>query len=138
MKPSDVVLHLKSIPVFADLPLAQLAPLAARVRDVRHESGTVVLREDEMLNSAFIVLSGAIRIERAGVELGTMGPSDVIGEVAIFDGARRSASAIALTPLHLLELERDELLRLMEESPDVGIALCRALSTVLRRLTQRV
>ncbi len=138
MKPNDVVLHLKSIPVLAELPLAQLAPLAARVREVRHAAGDVILRAGDATTSAFVVLAGEIRIEHAGIELGVMGPLDVIGEVSIFDGSLRSASAIALTPVHLLELDRDELLRRMEELPDVGIALVRALSSVLRRLSQRV
>ena len=52
--------------------------------------------------------------------------------------ASRPVSARARTPLRLLRLEREDLLGLMEESPELGIGLSQFLALRVRSLQERL
>jgi CRP-like cAMP-binding protein len=43
-----------------------------------------------------------------------------------------------MTPVRFLRLDRDDLLRLMEELPAIAIGICRNLSRRVSELTERV
>jgi len=58
--------------------------------------------------------------------------------MSIFDGAPRSASAIALEPTLLLSLRRAPLLALARENPDLSLALIQVLSQRLRETNRQI
>jgi serine/threonine-protein kinase len=75
-----------------------------------HAPGDLIIREGEAGDAAYIIVSGKCRAFRQlGAQeetLGTMGPGDVFGEMALLLDEPRYASVEALEPSTLLVLDR--------------------------------
>ena len=103
--------------------------------------GELILREGDPGDSAYIIVSGTCRAFRAvenGEEtLGTMGPGDVFGEMALLLDEPRAASVQAVEPVTLLVLDRATLAEGLGVEGWTG-ALVRALAQRFRDLEQRV
>ena len=67
--------------------------------------------------------------------LATLGPGQLLGEMAFVDGQTRSATAVATKDTTLLALTRAALDRLVEENPTLVIKL---LPGVMRQLVLRL
>ena len=134
----EIVLHLRSLPIFSRLTLRQLSDLARVVRQETHPAGAVLVREGEFEDCMYLIVSGRVQVSREGAFLRELGPREFFGEMAMFTGATRSATIEALEPVHLLRIERQDLLRLMEELPGIAIAICQTLSERLADMTARV
>jgi len=85
------------------LPVARLRKLAA---------GEVLFRQGEPREALFLILEGRLEIvgQRGGtpLKLTVLGPAEAVGEGALLHAASHSTSAVALTPLTLLEFPREE------------------------------
>ena len=67
----------------------------------------------------------------------TLGGCEVLGEIAVLDGAARSASVIAVEPTTGLLLTRAAVLDVMARHPVVLDAMLRRLGRLVRRLTEQ-
>ncbi|MGA3056778.1 MAG: Crp/Fnr family transcriptional regulator [Candidatus Limnocylindrales bacterium] len=116
----------------------------ARTLRVRHfRRGEVLFHEGDPGDALFIVASGAIKVvvpsdEGEEAILATLRRGDFLGELALLDGAPRSASAIALEATDTLALPRDQFRALANTEPAIRDALLTALVRELRRLTTHV
>lgn len=124
---NPVLSVLRRVTLFAELDEGTLAKLAAGVMPARrYHKGEYILRVGERGNSLLVVSSGVVEIvlERFGgqVSLKTLGEGEYFGELSLFDGQARSASAIAVTACETIELERERVLD------------CLGASTVTRKL----
>ena len=70
--------------------------------------------------------------------LTTIGPGGFFGELALLDGAPRSATAVAIDAVTTLVLRRDAFDTLVDEQPALRHALLAALAAEIRRLTAQV
>jgi len=96
-----------------------------------------------MGSSLQIVISGAVKIvlpSAAGEEaiIATLRPGDFFGELALLDGAPRSATATSLEVTETLDLPRDAFQLVLDEDASLQRALLTSLSAELRRLTGHV
>lgn len=128
---------LAALPLFAGYDAAMLAEVAAAVRVRRFRRGEVIFHRGDPGTTLFIVISGCVKIvapTEGGEEalLALMGPSDFFGELSLLDGAPRSATAVALEPVELWVLHRDDVLRPILAVPGAA-ALLNALAHRLRR-----
>jgi SulP family sulfate permease len=103
--------------------------------------GSVLIHQGDPPDDMFVLESGLLRVEVSTpegerVRLSTVRPGVVVGEVALYTGAARSADVVAETPCVVLGLTRAALERLEIEEPDAAAALHRWLATTLSvRLT---
>ncbi len=56
----------------------------------------------------------------------------MVGELSLIDGRARSASVVATSPVHVLELAADDFRQLVHHSPEFVHALLRGLSVKVR------
>lgn len=93
----------------AECPLLQSLPEDARRAFVRmatvqqFDRGAVIFEEGDPADTFFLVLSGKLKITRpsdSGKEtvFTILGPSDLLGELALFDDTARQATAVAVRP----------------------------------------
>jgi len=138
LNPIEIALHLKSLPLFEGLTTRQLMDLANEVREEQHPGGAVIFREGEPGDCVYLIVDGQIRVTRGETLLRDQGPKSFFGEIAVLEDVSRTATVTARTPVRLLRLNRDDLLRLMEELPAIAIGICRNLSRRVSELTERV
>jgi CRP/FNR family cyclic AMP-dependent transcriptional regulator len=118
---------LRDHPLFVDLSDPELAVIAAVADEKRLPEGTTVFLENMPGESMFIVKMGRIRISKKvdGAErvLLTLGPSDVFGEMALFDGGPRGATARVAEPSEVLIIKRSDVMALAEKEPRAVLKL---------------
>jgi eukaryotic-like serine/threonine-protein kinase len=73
-------------------------------------AGTLIIREHDVGDSAFIILSGKCRVSRRAGDhdetLAILGPGEVFGEMALLLDEARVASVEAVTPVTVLVLDK--------------------------------
>ena len=93
--------YIRDLPLLARLPDDDLKALASRGRVRRFTSGATIFHEGDPGDAIYVVVEGRIRMSRlsgSGSEatLALIGPGDCTGELALFDGRPRSATATAM------------------------------------------
>jgi len=132
-----------TIPFFASLDAAARDRVAAGMRMRRFRRGEVVFHVGDPGEGLFILVSGEVKISlpsETGDEaiIATLRAGDVFGELALLDGAPRSATATALVASQCAVLPREAFRVLIAEEPAVRDALLASLAAELRRLTMHV
>jgi SulP family sulfate permease len=103
--------------------------------------GSVLIHQGAAPDDVFVLASGRLRVELQTPEgtrmrLRTVLPGVVVGEVALYTGAARTADVVAETPSVVLCLSRASIERVEAERPELAAALHRWLATtVSERLT---
>jgi signal transduction histidine kinase len=108
--------------LFADVSTDTLRPVA--IREMEFKAGELIVREGAPGNSLLLVGTGRVQISKAGRQgqeevLSILEPNDFFGEFAILDHGPRSATAIALEPSLIGEIDRTALDLLMESAPRI-------------------
>lgn len=134
---------LAAIPFFGGLEPAALGRLAGSMRSRRFRRGEVIFHIGDPGDALFVILTGEVKISlpsEAGDEaiLATLRAGDVFGELALLDGAPRSASATAISPTETVVLPRDRFRELIATEAGVRDALLASIAGELRRLTRHV
>ena len=134
---------LAAIPFFGGLDPGALERLAAGMRARRFRRGEVIFHIGDPGDALFVILSGEVKISlpsETGDEaiLATLRSGDVFGELALLDGAPRSASATALSATETVVLPRDRFRELIATEAGVRDALLASIAGELRRLTRHV
>jgi len=130
--------YIRDLPLLARLPDEDLKALAARGRVRRFAPGAAVFHEGDPGDSLYVTIEGRIRISRisgSGDEatLALIGPGDCFGELSLFDGRPRSATATATTVTRTFVVSRDDFVGWVQERPGASLALLETLSLRLRR-----
>lgn len=110
------------------------------LRERRVEPGALLFREGDPGGSLFVLLEGeaAVYVRGPGGEhlkVAQLTPGDVLGERSCIDPSPRSATVTATSELHLLELSRAELDRMIRELPSVA---SRLLGVIVQGLAHRL
>jgi CRP-like cAMP-binding protein len=134
---------LAAVPLFGGLDAAGLDSVARGLRSRRFRRGETIFHLGDPGDALFIVVSGVVKItlpSETGDEaiLATLRPGEFFGELALLDGAPRSATAVALEPTETFVLPRDRFRELVSAEPAIRDALFAALARELRRLTIHV
>jgi CRP/FNR family cyclic AMP-dependent transcriptional regulator len=112
--------------------------LASSLEYVDAPKGQVVFNEGEPGDSLYIVMSGKVKVGRRAADgrenmLAVMGPSDLVGELSIFDPGPRTASATAVTDSRLARMKQSALRPWIQDRPEIAEQLLRVLARRLRR-----
>jgi CRP-like cAMP-binding protein len=125
---------LRSIPLFAGLGRRELERLGQLAETVDLPAGTVLMRQGESGSQAFLIVDGSARIERDGRSIAERTNGAVLGEIAILDEGHRTATVTLTAPSRLLVLSHREFHALMDEMPDVRLAVLTELARRVRTL----
>jgi len=99
------------------------------------EAGTSIYAEGDPASTCFLIQDGRVRlvkrIRSADRSLTVLRPGDLFGEDALLADSSRTASAVALTDVSALALDRKTFGVLLSSNPEVGLRLT---EQVVRRL----
>jgi CRP/FNR family transcriptional regulator len=124
---------LRQVPLFEGMTDHAVEAVADLVHDVEFAEGDALTREGQPGDTFYVVVEGRLRVSRDGTLLTEQGPGDFLGEISLIDGRPRTATAIALSPVKTLALERPAFAALMEGHPAVRHSILMALTDRIRR-----
>jgi CRP-like cAMP-binding protein len=142
-KAAEFAVILKTNPMFADLSTDELQRISSLCHSQRLGGGEMLFRKGEPGDTLFGVRCGQIRIETgtsdgSRLTLKFIGPGDLFGEVAVFDGQSRTADAAAGEPSELFVLRREDFLAHLEREPRVAIKIIQLLCRRIRSQSERM
>ncbi len=130
------LIALKQVPLFAELSLDELQAIASVTTEESFLPGDALVRQGELGDKLFILMSGKARVVRGTAVLDKtiveLGAGEVVGEMGLLDEEPRSASVIALAPIQTLSLQRAPFLRLLYQYPEMAERLMRVLVRRIR------
>ncbi|MCE0499099.1 MAG: cyclic nucleotide-binding domain-containing protein [Methylacidiphilales bacterium] len=133
---------LKSVVLFKDLPMRDVAMVDSLMHERRYLADEVIFDEGEEGQGLFVVLSGRVKIVRHGQVPETLlefGPGSFFGEVALLDQCVRTAQARAVEDAHIVALFRAEFYSLLETHSAIASRISFQLARVLAaRLRQAI
>lgn len=122
-------------------PRESVEPLIA-ARDLRRfvrefAAGANIFSAGDRGHCMYVVLDGRVRItRRRGAEdavLAELGPGEFFGEMALVDSSTRMATAVALAPTRLAEIDRARFIYLVGQQPAFSLTVMRVLAQRLAR-----
>ena len=104
--------------------------------------GTTIFDEGEPGNTLYIIIDGKVKLARHAPDgrenlLSVMGPSDMFGELSIFDPGPRTSSAVCVTEVTTATMDSEMLKQWIADHPEISQQLLRVLARRLRRTTRR-
>src|SRR5881398_4133875 len=129
---------LRQVPLFESLDNEAAAKLCDLLETLDCKADTFLFHAGEPGNAMYLIERGKVRIclqaiDGHEVTLTEMGRGDFFGEMALFDGQRRSADARVAEDARLAVLSRDHFLSFMRSNPNVALEMLTALANRLRR-----
>jgi di/tricarboxylate transporter/CRP-like cAMP-binding protein len=126
-------------PIFAGLAREDLARVAGNLDEVGVAAGVAILRQGDPGDALYVVQSGAVEILHASEDgvverIAILGPCECFGEIALFTGAPRTATVVALVDTSLLRLSKASCEQLVTQCPAFSLHVCRLLG---ERLVER-
>jgi CRP-like cAMP-binding protein len=128
--------------IFSDLSSSEMDALARLAKMRAYRAKQQVVRKGDRGGHIFAVLRGRLKALTPGVghdaAFNIMGPGELFGEIAAFDGESRSATVTALEICQLAVIDHAEFHRFLDQHPKVSRKLLSVLARRVRLLTERV
>ena len=123
---------LKRVPLFSDLSQRQSRPLAKSFKERAIPAGVLLTTQGEMSGVAFFVIAeGEAAVIVDGERVGTMGPGDHFGELAMISESERTATVEALTPMRCHTIQFWHFRAFAKKNPDVTWKLLQHVTDLL-------
>lgn len=129
------------VPLFEALTEAELDIVAQRVRQRRYKDGDRIFHRNDPGVALYVIVSGKVKIHNETPD-GTdciiciLDEGEFFGDLAVIDGAERSADASTVEPTELLMLTKDDLHDIISRYPRISLHLLATLAGRLRRTTE--
>jgi CRP/FNR family transcriptional regulator, cyclic AMP receptor protein len=119
---------LKVVPLFARCSKKELAEIAMIADEIDLPDAKELTREGGRGREFFILLEGNAEVRRKNRKIGTLGPGDFLGEIALVTKVPRTATVKTTSPVRALVVSEQNFRRLLERSPEVQIKVLEALA----------
>jgi len=134
---------LSQVRLFESLTTADLAEVASSVRRRSFSKGEVVYHQDDPPGSLYIITRGTIKLQASSatgrlITIAWLKTGNFFGTMSLFGEITRAEDAVALEPVELLIMPRDDYRALIQRHPEAIEAVLQVLSIRWRRATQRL
>jgi CRP/FNR family transcriptional regulator, cyclic AMP receptor protein len=126
---------LSRVPLFMGMEPRLLEVLAGIMTLGTKPANTVLCKQGDLGDACFIIGKGKVDVVVGESTVATLGAGRVVGDVALIDGKRRSASVRCATDVTLFTLRRDDFERLLFAGNPASMRL---LDNLVRELSTRV
>jgi CRP-like cAMP-binding protein len=110
--------HLKSLPLFADVPDEELAQIAGFAQEVNVDAGRELVREGDFSYEFMAIEEGEAEVTREGKHVNDLGPGDFFGEMGLLEKTLRNATVTAKTSMKLVTLTGWDMKRMERHIPE--------------------
>jgi CRP/FNR family transcriptional regulator, cyclic AMP receptor protein len=132
----DIQIHLRKIPLLAELNDKEIIRVKADLRIRQYAKRQIVLHKGGGGDGLLFLLSGQLQVidvteDGRAIGLRMLAPGDFFGEIALINSSTRSASVVAMTEVLVAFLPAPTALHLFSHSPSVA-------NQILRHLAQKI
>jgi CRP/FNR family cyclic AMP-dependent transcriptional regulator len=139
----ETVALLARTEVFRDLSERELEEVAQTAVPRTWQRGEVLFREGDTGDTCYLLKNGAVILTREHqdgrmIALAELRAGEMFGELAMFRGETRSATAEAIEDTEAVAILAPDLQRLIKRNPDIASKLLAVLADRVRRTTERL
>lgn len=140
---SPVRAALARLDLFASADAVDLDAVAGLAVERHYGEGETLFSRGDAGDGMLVILKGRIRLSIVSTEgreliLREAGSGEVIGEIAVLDGGRRTADAVAVGPLSAGFIGQAPFSRMLVERPSLQMAIIQVLCSRLRDTTDQL
>jgi CRP/FNR family transcriptional regulator, cyclic AMP receptor protein len=134
---------LARVPLLSGLEPSELERIAQVAIPRSFPKGARIFHEGDQSDACYVIRTGEVRVTREhpdgrAIALATLGPGELVGELAMLDGGVRSASVETLTEVELLAVAATDMRGLLERNAQITAKLVVALTKRLRETNERI
>jgi CRP/FNR family transcriptional regulator, cyclic AMP receptor protein len=119
---------LKRVPLFARCSNKELGEIATITDEIDLPEGKVLTKEGASGREFFVLIEGNAEVRRKRRKVGTLGPGDFLGEIALVTKVPRTATVKTTSPVRALVVSEQNFRRLLERTPQVQIKVLESLA----------
>lgn len=101
-------------------------------------AGEIIFEEGKPGEHMYVIMDGEVDIQVKGKSVYQAGAGELIGEMALIDSDRRSASAIAKKESRLVPVGEKQFLYMVQETPHFALHVMRVLVERLRQMDKTI
>lgn len=133
---TDLKKSLKSIPLFKELTNRDLSLLIKIIHNRTFVAGEYIFYKGDPGIGLYLIREGEVEMQRENSSnekkvLASFGKNDFFGELALVDGEKRSASAIAKSFCRVSVIFKPDLDEFIEKYPKKGIKILTGISNII-------
>ena len=134
---------LEDVAIFSGLSPTELELLEHHMVTRSFKKNTIIINEGDEASTFFIIITGAIKVflsneEGKEIIINAQGPGDHFGELALLDGAPRSASVITTEKSTIGVISKEDFHHVLSRNTDLALNLIRELTRRVRFLSDNV
>jgi CRP-like cAMP-binding protein len=117
-----------SVPLFAAASRNELREIASLADEILVPAGTVLAKEGQIGKEFVIIVQGSADVRRRGRKINSLRSGDFLGEIALVNGAPRTATVTTTQPTHALVLTAQAFRALLRHIPSMQLKVLQALA----------
>jgi CRP/FNR family transcriptional regulator, cyclic AMP receptor protein len=129
---------LKAVNYFSGLEAGELESIKKYMTEKTADKGELFLLEGEWSDYLYFLIGGLVKVYKTSTNgkeqiLHIAPPGESLNDVSTFDGGPNQASMLALTPVHLYGVRKEDLLTILRNHPRIYLNILKALAYRIRR-----
>jgi CRP/FNR family cyclic AMP-dependent transcriptional regulator len=98
----------------------------------RYAAGQTIFAKGDRGDRMYVITAGTVTITDEDGEIQTLGPGELLGELALISAEPRSASAVAQTDCALAPIDRSRFLFLVQQTPYFAVQVMQTMAERMR------
>jgi CRP/FNR family transcriptional regulator, cyclic AMP receptor protein len=131
-----VIDDLATVELFSTCTRRELRTIAALCTPMTVHPGFVLTTQGGTGLECFVVQSGRASVTVDGEEIASVGAGECVGEMALLDGGRRSATVTSETTMEIYVLTRAEFRQMLDGNGDIRRKIAASMASRLRTAQQ--
>ena len=137
---AEIEQTLRGVTLFSHLSQRQRSRLARFATTRSYKQGSTIVRQGDTSMSLYVILSGAVRVNResegggGSVEVEQLGPGGAFGEMGLIEDLPRAATVVAEQPTTCALLAKWDFQNELRDDPEIALSLLPVLTGRIREL----
>lgn len=133
---------MQEMPLFRNVDPKQLKVVSMMGEALTYRAGERLFEKGDEGDAAYIVVAGEVDVlvpaSGGEQEVARLGKGEIFGELAVICDQPRSTAIAARSDLEVLRLDRNVVMNLIREFPDISVELVRILGHRLAKTTREL
>jgi CRP/FNR family cyclic AMP-dependent transcriptional regulator len=123
---------LKKTPIFANTSESSLKTMLKSAVERTVEAGKKLVEKGERGTGFYLILEGRAEVVSDGEKLAEFGPGNFFGELAVIDGAPRTADVVAVSDTKCIVVTQWAMRSIISTHPEIALSMLEELVQRLR------